>query len=675
MRKNDLLKLPKLCVTRRIRDLVNEDKPHKVTVNYHYCGSSTKITYERYQYYRAIVRDGILKVAIFSRKLIAKGNNEPEFEIFISKDEGRCLTLETATGKWRTAKIDMLGYDIDQSGRYYGNKPWYTKDTKRIVNEYLGTGMLEVKDAILKFQSNILKENLKRKHKNELDKIDMVMSTVPDLPKDFDDWVLKSAFIHERYIFYKAGTKKGYCTHCKQEVEMKIKPLHNAESKCPHCHSNVILKSWKKQKQINDEKTVGIIQKLTDNTGYVVRMFKCRLKRSQENAWILWFAGCWEERRIIFDKFFRKMDEYYWGQYKFTRVDRWCKGEKWAFYYRPSEECVLYHRNVKKIRKEIGVQYVPIEELFRHKQGCYCYPSIMFRKILNKPKAEYLIKAGLYNMAWEILQHEYNDDGVNWSASKPWDMLRITKEQFKQCIRINATTRMKEVIKKAGKSNVLLTDEQVKFFTKKVGPNLIEKLVTLGHLEKFKNYFEKELRGNREIQDYFDYLEDLKKLRIPRTKNNLFPSNFQNTHQQIALQRQEKENAIQKMEIAKKDELLQKMVIELKEIYYAENENFVIILPTCKEDFNREGRENHNCVGGSYYDKMLKGNCVVMFLRKKEDPTKAFCTVEMDGSRIVQCRGSCNREAPKEAMDFMNKFAKAVKKRIAEKEKKLAAAG
>ena len=92
-----------------------------------------------------------------------------------------------------------------------------------------------------------------------------------------------------------------------------------------------------------------------------------------------------------------------------------------------------------------------------------------------------------------------------------------------------------------------------------------------------------------------------------------------------------------------------------------------MVLPECKEDFNREGRENHNCVGGSYFDKMLEGKCVVLFLRRNDEPEKAFCTVEMNGTRVVQCRAIRNSDPPQEVKDFMERYRREVEKRIMRK--------
>lgn len=658
MRKKDLMKLTKLTATEQMMKLVREDFPEEKILY----GNSVK-TYKHYQYYRATVENGILKLAVFSRKLMAAGCTDPEFEIFISKEEKKYITLETATEKWKTAKIDNLDYTMD-NGYRCGNKQWYTEETKKIVNNYLGTGEREVGDAVLTYQNDLLGERLHKRHKSELTAIDAVMNAVPELPEDFDDWVMESAFIQERYIFYRAKINSGYCTHCKKEVKLSEKPKHNSTGVCPECKSKVWMKAWGRQKYVTDVKNVGIIQRLTDKTGYVLRLFKCRLARTKDNEWELEKADCWEEARVQLGRNMECIKRFLWGEYKHTRIVRWCYDRDYYYY---GNECVLYSRNIEILRKEIGMPYMPMEVLLEKNKGYFCHPIDMIRKLKRNPKMEYLIKTGLYSMTWDLCK-SVGEDELNWDAKKPWDVLGLTKDQMQQCIRIDAGIREVKTMKKAMQYGVRLTDIQVEYFTKEVGPGLIGNIAKYGHMEKYQRYFSETLKNTREIGDYFDYLEDIRYLKIQPTIDILFPKNFQQIHREFADQRQEKENALKKMEIKQKDILLQQMIPELEEIYHGENEKFLIVLPTCKADFVREGQENHNCVGGSYYDQMLKGQCVVMFLRKKEEPEKAFCTVEMRGSEIRQCRTIYNREAPEDAMKFMKKVAREAEKRIAKKQ-------
>ena len=59
-------------------------------------------------------------------------------------------------------------------------------------------------------------------------------------------------------------------------------------------------------------------------------------------------------------------------------------------------------------------------------------------------------------------------------------------------------------------------------------------------------------------------------------------------------------------------------------------------------DLTEEGIKLHHCVG-SYIQRVASGYTNIMFIRKKEDLSKPFYTVEItnDGS-VQQIHGSCN---------------------------------
>lgn len=675
MKKKELRRMKPLYATPRMMELVWQDVGIQKEIRYMY-GNNVKYTeYEYNLYYRVVIENNILKVAVFTRKQMAAGEQMPQYEIYLSKEENTHLTYAVREGKWRTGKINTLDYD---TGRLpYGTsakKPWVSEADKKKINEYLETGNKEAKEAILTFQHEVEKDRLTKKYRSEMEKIDAVMDVVPELPKDFDKWILDQGFINERYLIYQYGDKNNsaICTHCGKTVYLKERPKHNQTTVCPACKSQAWMKAWKKQKYLSDKKKIGIIQNLTDGSGYILRLFDCKLERKQENGYRQDFAGRWELRRFKLDNHFVPIEYFEWGEYKNTGVKRWCHelnhgGYNW---YYQDEECVLYTRNLKRLRKGTELQYVPVEVLFRHNPGCYSNPTDMLRNMVRHPQIEYMIKAGLYHLAWEMAAGR-GREAVDWNKKKLWEAMKVTKEQMLFCIKINIGARGLEVLQIANEYRVSLTERQLQFFEIEIGPGLVGNIFQYGHTEKFYKYLVTLIQNKENCGDYIDYLEDMEYLRIPPTEDVLFPRNFQQTHQRLALQRREKEDAIRKMEIVEKDKLLQEMLPELEETYRYEDEQFCMVLPTCKEDFNREGRENHNCVGGSYYDKMLKGQSCVMFLRRKEEPDKAFCTVEMNGEKILQCRAVRNSEPPEEAKAFMEKFSKEVARRIRKQKNRL----
>ena len=364
MKKKELRRMKPLYATPRMMELVWQDVGIQKEIRYMY-GNNVKYTeYEYNLYYRVVIENNILKVAVFTRKQMAAGEQMPQYEIYLSKEENTHLTYAVREGKWRTGKINTLDYD---TGRLpYGTsakKPWVSEADKKKINEYLETGNKEAKEAILTFQHEVEKDRLTKKYRSEMEKIDAVMDVVPELPKDFDKWILDQGFINERYLIYQYGDKNNsaICTHCGKTVYLKERPKHNQTTVCPACKSQAWMKAWKKQKYLSDKKKIGIIQNLTDGSGYILRLFDCKLERKQENGYRLDFAGRWELRRFKLDNHFVPIEYFEWGEYKNTGVKRWCHelnhgGYNW---YYQDEECVLYTRNLKRLRKGTELQIRP----------------------------------------------------------------------------------------------------------------------------------------------------------------------------------------------------------------------------------------------------------------------------------------------------------------------------
>lgn len=62
-----------------------------------------------------------------------------------------------------------------------------------------------------------------------------------------------------------------------------------------------------------------------------------------------------------------------------------------------------------------------------------------------------------------------------------------------------------------------------------------------------------------------------------------------------------------------------------------ENEDFVIVLPTCEKDLITEGNKQGNCVGG-YGSYIKNGDRLVVFVRKKSAPSVPYITCDIFAS-------------------------------------------
>lgn len=117
-------------------------------------------------------------------------------------------------------KIDNLSYwegwgEIEEGYWYSSGKVWIREGDRKRITEFCHNGKEEPRAAIARWQSY-------SKDRKEIDEIDSEMAMVPELPKDFDEFVDREVL--PQYLFYDAGRKvtKGYCTHCGREVKSGI---------------------------------------------------------------------------------------------------------------------------------------------------------------------------------------------------------------------------------------------------------------------------------------------------------------------------------------------------------------------------------------------------------------------------------------------------------------------
>ena len=669
MKKKQLLSMPALNATAVMIETAAMDRGSYKKL-YGWQNYTTHV-YDHDWYFRALAKDEILKVAMFDRRQLVLGDTDPKFEIYISSKEEKHLTWIPAEKRWSKARISYL----DDKRWTTIAEDWEEPGARKTVNDYLQNGEIRIYNAIDRFQSNLKDMALARAHQSEKDKIDAVMDQVPDLPKDWENWIYKSAYSRDMYLIYHPGEDRAYCTACGKETTRKD-ARHRDRVICPNCHKHVTALSWNKQKSLTDRKNVGILQKLKDGSGFCLTIYGSKINRIPGGDWKVnpSESGWWPlSRHIISNDLKYVQHTYEYGDFKNTGEYRWCNQIPHGFYWDgPPSDCVLYHRNIKKLRKDTPLKYMPVEKLYSHCAGWYAHITDQLYALATRPELEYLIKAGLYTLAWDLSKRgRPGSNTIDWKQKKLWAAMKIRKDRLSMCVKMDITEMQLQTLQKAEIMGLNLTPEQIIWYAREFGPANVEDIWKYGHIEKTKNYIEK---GQIRSVDYVDYLLELEELRVRPTEDVLYPKNFQAAHERTSQQVLEKEKELEKKKLREKDRILKKMLPELEDLYLnTKADNYLMILPTCKEDFNREGRENHNCVGGSYFDKMLKGNCVILFLREKDKPEKAFCTVEMHEGQVKQCRAIRNSDPPQEVKDFMEKYSREVAQRIMKKKKAEAA--
>ena len=86
-------------------------------------------------------------------------------------------------------------------------------------------------------------------------------------------------------------------------------------------------------------------------------------------------------------------------------------------------------------------------------------------------------------------------------------------------------------------------------------------------------------------------------------------------------------------------------------------DDYKFIYPKTPQDIKDEAVQQTNCVA-SYINRVMNGECHIMFMRYKNTPQDSLVTLEIRGDKVVQKRGRFNRETTDEENKYITKFEK-----------------
>ena len=181
--------------------------------------------------------------------------------------------------------------------------------------------------------------------------------------------------------------------------------------------------------------------------------------------------------------------------------------------------------------------------------------------------------------------------------------------------------------------------------------------------QKLKEYL---LKKQVSLSNYADYYSACQYLKLDMTEDkNAYPKDFMRMHDMRINQKesqQRKENLRQKRELNKD---FKQVSNKYKSLEYTK-EYSVFIAPNI-QSLVREGKFLHHCVGEMGYDaKMAKEKSLIFFIRKLDEPTKPFVTMEYSPSdkRILQVYGYHDVIPDDDVLEFTNHWLKIANRRL-----------
>lgn len=684
MRKAGLLDKKPLTATRKMLDTAKKDTGTEKRAG-RWDSIDTYTEYESRFYFRAVVYSdrGILEVGLFTRRDLASGRTAPRFRIFLDRERQDFISWDMAHEKWSSAKIDMLETDDDRYSYSYRGRNHATGATLNVVNGYLYTGcMNDVETAVLDFQIKIRKTGLAQKHRFITDAIDGYMSMVPDrLPADWMKFINDRVLEHS--VFYMKEKKEGYCTHCRLHVPVPAGVRHNMPGKCSRCGISITYRSWRKQQHTKYRTTASVLQKCTDGVHYAYRQFSVDMFTERGKYYVPEINLC-EDRRALFRldgicSVINSLKTYEWGEFRYTGIIRWCEdgtATNRCWYYR-SERSVLYTGNIKRLLKGTGLQYIPVAGIVKSMGTERINVLKMIRDTQEGFPYEAFWKMGLRRFVRERVRNNFESKRAQVhrlkAGKKPWELLEMTKEDMCQAVRMDAADQQMRIIQKASSVGVKLEDGQVEWFDRYTGVSVILDYLNEQTPHRIIRYLREQTGAEEESgrcgdlrRLWTDYLDMARQMGWNlRDRSVFFPQDITRAHDEAAVLYTVWKDREDAKKMRSKDDIMRRNAAEIRKAFSYSDAAYMIKVPECYIDFKHEGHAQHNCVA-TYYNRVIEGKCIILFIRRRQEPDKSFCTVEICNNRgrfeVAQNRTAYNKEASEDAQAFLAEAVKEAQK-------------
>ncbi len=559
----------------------------------------------------------------------------------------RCLSRDTYA---RDVNAYSTEEDCKTASNYLGNK---AKNQHACNWDYYAKGIIAVCE---KFCQDIRDDKCIRALNNKDDRDKYLHSLFTDERKDgAEEFCIKNNIWNTNYLFFsnlsKYKSRTGVCSACGKVMELDKDIKHNEVSYCPRCYAKVTYCAERYAGSKIDKETILLLGKkdgqITFELNTAYRSFDKEL-----NAKVSFVPF---KRNVLSAK--GKMlgsvlnaRSYYYG-------DWWSRYKGWSI---NGDHITYCHDPDTVFDKKIG--NVDFAEVIRYGnfRGNICKLLV---NLYTYPECEYLFKLGLRYFATFYAPGLLNTKGKTFSQ-----VMGVNKAYLPMYQAMDIKPFEHEVIKLAKDFVTEDMIEQFRMIPHHSG-DLDRMKEILSHMTfyKFLAYHQKQREVLRrlgtgcsaDITMYlYDYIGMSKELGISLSKSNLFPKDIKKAHDQL----QERITVIRN---EKKDRESREKLKAVNSFFtgYAKD-GFTVRLPHKRSDLIIEGQKLSHCVGrDNYYNNHIKGDRMIFFIRKAEEPDEPYftCEINMKTYSIIQLYGFGDCHAPKEVRKFVEGFCKWLK--------------
>lgn len=617
----------------------------------------------------------VLAVYFYECERLKANDCMPKWVVFQGKDDFATLERDAAGNvKWRDAMLtNLTGY---YSGSFLPACVFYKKTGCHTIARYIH---VEANPTLVlrhldDYQQDIRDRQAKvRRYKRDAVVRDK-MRRVPQTPANLKRWADKHIMPHYLFYDYNNGRAKtqARCTYC-EKFSVIERPKNNDVLRCPKCGQKVIAKAQGKRAAYHeDRETCQVIRQISPQE-LVVRIYK-----------LYWFyakgkdsirKSAYEVMRIFVrsDDGKKTIVEPYYYDSGYDSVTRWRRG------YHPGAlfgmECFIseetgeiYLPGLEKALQGTAWEYCALRQ-FYERTAIPMQVSHYLKMYLQHPLLiERLTKVGFENIVADVVYQHGFSDALDEMQTKTHRILCVEKQDVsvlrEQKTGVSLLKKYQAYVAIHLRGRAELFQWQLHNEVKEIPTDIFQYMTA----EKFMRYIDAQFpiycetrpaNGYRDptmetlVITYVDYLHICRRQAYDmKDKSVLFPKNCAAAHDREA-------ERIQKINDAQKNKAFGMAYAGFARKAVLSNEELQIVCPKRANDLVDEGKALHHCVG-SYIDKVADGRCLIVLVRRVEEPKKPYVTVEVRDGKIAQIHGDHNSKPTEEVQKFIDLWSRKV---------------
>jgi len=621
---------------------------------------------------KVIDRHKTLILWLYSREQASQVDVRPCMAVFQSRNDFATLEQkEDGSTVWRSASFNRLNSSWDFSSRCAFYAASDSSCFHKYFNSRFETGFMPLINAQYTIQEKRRREWQIKKEKRIISR----MSCISALPRGLKSWIHKAVMPAYFFYDYKREQKDipGVCSSCGKAITLSgVK--QGVRKICPHCKKEIICKPRsRRSKHMYDRSTAQVIQN-TWNGEIVLRIIKIYYSYKGSDTPEI---NIYENARHFIHQDTEsgrvRIDSYYYACHSGILTD-WKEGERprSSMFYEGFESDAsghLYTKNLPDALAGTPWQYCPIADFYNHFRKPFLAPRFL-SAYLNHPALEHLVKTGFYAIISDLV-YSYQESCLDESQHRTHRILGVNAEDIDFLRSIDLDMEELKIYQKyaglKGRQELLAWQIRneishdvlpiLNHMTPHKAMCYLDRQYGFLRLRKTKYGTQRYSNMQDLVSEYRDYLEICKKLGYDM-KNSFvkYPADLQKAHDKAAHRLKHKADIKEKRAFTA-------VYKSIAGKYDFEMDGIKIVCPSTPDDVVKEGHALHHCVGG-YVDRVVRNECVILFLRLCDDESRPFYTIEMRGNKLVQVRGLKNCTATPEVDKFLKAWEQRVLSRI-----------